>query len=289
MLLRRSQPALSPGLVCGAQVPMPKPGEGSRRRLGDPEVSGSSAPPTEAAEHDCIKGPPCRCGADPTMPVRSRLTGHSGRLWRVAGLAHLGGGAVAVTYDALTLELIVSVTSATPHEAAPRRASSPPWPPRKRNPDRFRQNGTKRPHPCTSGCGALRAGSATLGETGLATGEGDVSIDDAQVWRVTCISGDTDVSDQSGVHGGLDARLDAASIRPANETRPTGTAHWDGERDRHRSASKRHPRNGNESPQPASMTGEARADRRWRLGSRAGKGSPCNRVPLLPSVMPPTC
>ena len=163
---------------------MPKPGEGSRRRLGDPEVSGSSAPPTEAAEHDCIKGPPCRCGADPTMPVRSRLTGHSGRLWRVAGLAHLGGGAVAVTYDALTLELIVSVTSATPHEAAPRRASSPPWPPRKRNPDRFRQNGTKRPHPCTSGCGALRAGSATLGETGLATGEGDVSIDDAQVWMI---------------------------------------------------------------------------------------------------------
>jgi hypothetical protein len=90
---------------------------------------------------------------------------------------------VAVTYDALTLQLIVSVTSATPHEAAPRRASSPPWPPRKRNPDRFRQNGTKRPHLCTRGCAALRAGSATFAEPSLATGEGDVGIDDATVWN----------------------------------------------------------------------------------------------------------
>jgi hypothetical protein len=273
LLLRRSQPALSPGLVCGAQFPMPKPGKGSRRRLGDPEVSGSSAPPTEAAEHDCIKGPPCRCGADPTMPVCSRLTGHSGRLWRVAGLAHLGGGAVAVTYDALTFELIVSVTSATPHEAAPRRASSPPWPPRKRNPDRFRQNGTKRPHPCTRGCGALRPGSATFAETGPTTDEGDARIDDAQVWRVRYVSGAADSSDHVGVHGGLDARLDAGSICPTMETCPTGTAHGDRERDRHRAAFERHPRNGSDSPQSARMAGEAKADDHWGSGPRAGKGT----------------
>jgi len=60
------------------------------------------------------------------VPVRSRLTGHSGRLWRVAGLTKLKGGAVAVTYDALTIELVGPVTSASRHEPAPRRASSPP-------------------------------------------------------------------------------------------------------------------------------------------------------------------
>jgi len=113
---------------------------------------------------------------------------------------------------------------------------------------------------------------------------------DARVWRVTYISGDADVGDHIGVHGGLDARLGAASIRPANETCPTGAAHGDGERDRHRAAFERHPRNGSESPQPARMAGEARADRRWRLGGPGpARGTlDGNRVPLLPSVVSPS-
>jgi hypothetical protein len=72
----------------------------------------------------------------------------------------------------------------------------------------------------------------------------------------------------AGVHGGLDARLDAAPIRPANETCPTDAAHGDGERNRHRAALRRNPRNGSESPQAAGMAGEARADRRWRSGGQ---------------------
>lgn len=46
----------------------------------------------------------------------------------------------------------------------------------------------------------------------------------AQVWFVLYISGRTDSRDQIGVHGGLDARLDAASIRPSIETCPSGSA-----------------------------------------------------------------
>ena len=84
------------------------------------------------------------------------------------------------------------------------------------------------------------------------------------MWRVTYISGDAELIDQIGVHGGLDARLDAGSIRPTNETCPTGAAHGDGERDRQRAAFEWHPRSGSESPQPARVAGKVRADRRRR-------------------------
>jgi hypothetical protein len=56
---------------------------------------------------------------DPPVPVRSRLTGHSGRLWRFADLANLKSTAVALTCDALTIELVGAVPSASRHEAAP--------------------------------------------------------------------------------------------------------------------------------------------------------------------------
>jgi hypothetical protein len=49
-------------------------------------VASSAVVETERANHDC-KGPPCRSEARPPATVRSRLTGHSGRLWRIAGIA----------------------------------------------------------------------------------------------------------------------------------------------------------------------------------------------------------
>ena len=50
--------------------------------------------------------------------------------------------------------------------------------------DQLRRSGTNHPHLCTRGCGALRARCPTFGTTGPAAGEGDVGIDDAQVWFV---------------------------------------------------------------------------------------------------------
>ena len=49
---------------------------------------------------------------------------------------------------------------------------------------RLRWSGTNHPHLCTRGCGALRAAYPTFAPTGPAAGEGDVGIDDAQVWFV---------------------------------------------------------------------------------------------------------
>jgi hypothetical protein len=66
----------------------------------------------------------------------------------------------------------------------PSRASSPIWPSTQPDPDRFRQTGINHPHLCTRACDALRACSSTLAETSVATGEGDVRIDDAQVWKL---------------------------------------------------------------------------------------------------------
>lgn len=65
---------------------MPNPGEGHLRRVGVREHTSSATSPTEEAEHDC-KGPPCRSEARRPAMVCSRLTGHSGRLRRLAGLA----------------------------------------------------------------------------------------------------------------------------------------------------------------------------------------------------------
>ena len=106
---------------------------------------------------------------------------------------------------------------------------------------------------------------------------------DAQVWRVLYISGGTDAGDQLGIHGGLDARLEAGSIRPTNETCPTGTSLGDGDRDRHRAAFERRPRNGSESPRPARMAREARADRRRRLVPDR-QGDPLQSCSTLRSV-----
>ena len=100
-----------------------------------------------------------------------------------------------------------------------------------------------------------------------------VAPDGAQVWLVMYILCAVDSSDHIGVHGGLDARRGAGSIRSAIGTRPTGAAHGDGERDRRRVAFESHPRNGSGSPQPARMAGEARADRRRRLGPRPARGT----------------
>jgi hypothetical protein len=96
--------------------------------------------------------------------------------------------------------------------------------------------------------------------------------------RVSSNSGGNEGDVNTGVHGGPAARLDAASIRPPNEACPTGAARGDKVRNRHRASFERHPRNGSESPRPVRMAGEARAERRWRLGSRTAKGVPCNRV-----------
>ncbi len=58
------------------------------RRLRRPASLGRPTPP-ETAEHDCT-GPPCRGGHPTTLaPARCRLSGHSGRLWRTAGLTNL--------------------------------------------------------------------------------------------------------------------------------------------------------------------------------------------------------
>lgn len=46
----------------------------------------------------------------------------------------------------------------------------------------------------------------------------DMGIDNAQVWRVLYISGGTDSCDQIGVHGGLDACLEAGQSAPAQGT-----------------------------------------------------------------------
>ncbi len=48
------------------------------------------------AEHDC-KVPFGGAGPPNPAAVRSRLSGHSGQLWRVAGLVHLEGSALGVT------------------------------------------------------------------------------------------------------------------------------------------------------------------------------------------------
>jgi len=121
---------------------------------------------------------------------------------------------------------------------------------------------------------ALRAGTATVAEPVSRRTRVTLASIDAQVWRVTYISDVAGSSDHIGVHGGLDARRGAGSICPTMESSPTGAALGRGERDRDRAAFERLARNGSESPQPARLAGEARADRRWRLGSQTGKGDP---------------
>jgi hypothetical protein len=49
--------------------------------------SSSARPSNHRAEHDCKGLLPRRAPTTPA-PVRSRLSGHSGRLWRIAGLTH---------------------------------------------------------------------------------------------------------------------------------------------------------------------------------------------------------
>ena len=46
-------------------------------------------------------------------------------------------------------EIAVVLSSVLANEVAPRRASSPPWPPTQRDDLRFRQSGTQHPHLCT--------------------------------------------------------------------------------------------------------------------------------------------
>ena len=109
-------------------------------------------------------------------------------------------------------------------EAAPRRASSPPWPPIRHRSRRLRQTGTNRPHLCTRGSVALRAGFVALSESSNATGEGDVRTSSASVWTSMNRFGGADLLSHSGALGGLDARLGASSITPAVETSRTTVA-----------------------------------------------------------------
>ncbi len=48
------------------------------------------------------------------------------------------------------------------------------------------------PHGCTRGCAALRAGSSSLTNQSLVTGEGDVRIDDAGVWQLSSRPGEAE-------------------------------------------------------------------------------------------------
>jgi len=101
---------------------------------------------------------------------------------------------------------------------------------------------------------------------------------DAQVWRVKYISGRTDSHDQIGIHRGLDAHLDAASIRPADVTRPTIAAHGAENvtatalhsNSTRAMAASRHCQPGRPKRRDRTVAGG------W---ARTGKGTPCNRVP----------
>jgi len=149
-----------PGCVLFWLMPTSRPGEGSRRWLGAPEDRSDRPRGTRRPLTRCL-----------------RLSGGSGALWRD------GDPFAAPARPLRDRESIGALSSALSNVAPPRRASSPPWPPRQRNPDRLCQSGTQRPHLCTRGCAALRAGSATFAELNLAAGEGDVASDDADVWR----------------------------------------------------------------------------------------------------------
>jgi hypothetical protein len=164
------------------------PANGRRRH---PRPMGSPADPAShplTTLNTIARGPhaaedrfdrPRRTPGDPPRPLtRSlRLSGESGALWRDAG----SFAPSPVTHRAhVRARALSSVLSAV---SPPRRALSPPWPARNRNPDRFPQSGTNHPHLCTRGCAALRAGSATIAELNLAGVAGDVASDDADVWK----------------------------------------------------------------------------------------------------------
>ena len=159
LVLCPSQPDLIPGLVFSWPWLRPSPWGSGRRRLGRPDVSGSPTPP-ETADHDC-KGPPGRAGPRTRAPVLSRLSGHSGRLWRAAGptnpraeqwrsrathsrlngpgLSHRlpsRSGAPAGIEPAVIADVNVTLGSARPGHSCP--------------------------HTCTRESGALRAGSAAV-------------------------------------------------------------------------------------------------------------------------------
>jgi hypothetical protein len=64
----------------------------SRARLDLPRCGPPTIPrPTPLKR---LQGSHCRGGSKILAPVRSRLSGPSGRLWRVAGLTYLEGSAV---------------------------------------------------------------------------------------------------------------------------------------------------------------------------------------------------
>lgn len=91
--------------------------------------------------------------------------------------------------------------------------------------------------------------------------------------RVSSNSGGNEGDVYAGIHGGLDARQDAALIRPTNETCPTEAAREGGGRGRHRDALEHALSKADDSPQPARMAGEASADRhRAAPGRPGGKG-----------------
>ncbi len=73
--------------------------------------------------------------------------------------------------------------------------------------------------------------------------------------------------------GGNEGDVDAASIRPPNETCPTEAACEGGGRGRHRDALEHALSKADNSPQPARMTGEARADRLRRSVPRPARGT----------------
>jgi hypothetical protein len=166
----------------------PKLGEGNRRRLGDAR-SQACLHYRRKWPNTIARVPLAGGGTSPPVPVRSRHTGHSGRLWRVAGLARLKGCASAVTYYALTIEPVVPVTSSAPHESAPRRALSPPWPPIQHHSRQLRQTGTNCPHLCTIGPNVTLAPTsprlrAASGLSGTA-----LSTSSATVWKLSSRSG----------------------------------------------------------------------------------------------------
>ena len=117
------------GAFRGPWLRLRPPGGRQQATAGMTPCSGSPTPPA-AVEHDCKRGPAAGVGVPNTQaPARCRLSGHSGRLWRSAGLTNPTVEPRRARVESAHTWTDCVCRIGFTHEAAPRRASSPPWPP----------------------------------------------------------------------------------------------------------------------------------------------------------------
>ena len=99
-----------------------------------------------------MQGSPLPVWDRPPATVRSRLSGHPVRPWRLAAIARVpfASSAVAVTFS-VPMGSAGGTGLVGRIEPASRRASSPPWTPNV-SPCRLRQSRSTSPHTCIMGC-----------------------------------------------------------------------------------------------------------------------------------------